>query len=277
MKFVKRIRSKLTYFDIGIILIIVVLGLGFFFFFYRKAEDVNIRVKVTDQDVLYVRTQPATWYANRFEVGDVERDTLGREISRIVGVETFNVRSNRKAVYLDLRVRATYDTRTKLYSARGRPLIFGTPVRFNFSKVTFDGIVTDFPNSEYQENLQVKETKVVALSRGFKPQEIPGEPLILGSVKRGDKVVDSNGNVLAEVLDVKVRPAERVTQTDRGELLLRRDPLYKDGLFTLKIRTKIFDNEPFMFDNIPLKIGEVVPLNFAHVSLFPILIEILPQ
>lgn len=274
---IRKFAKKLTYFDIGIIAIVVALGLGFFSFFYRKAEYVNIRVKVTDQDVLYVRTQPATWYANRFEVGDVERGALGREISRIVGVETFNVTSRRKAVYLNLRVRATYDTRTKLYSARGKPLIFGTPVRFNFSKVTFDGIVTDFPNSEYQKNLQVKETKVVALSRGFKPEEIPGEPLIFESVKRGDKVVDSNGNILAEVLDVVIRPAERVTQTDRGELLLRRDPLYKDSLFTLKIRTKIFDNEPFMFDNIPLKIGEVVPLNFAHVSLFPVIIEIIPQ
>ena len=131
---IRKFAKKLTYFDIGIIAIVVALGLGFFSFFYRKAEYVNIRVKVTDQDVLYVRTQPATWYANRFEVGDVERGALGREISRIVGVETFNVTSRRKAVYLNLRVRATYDTRTKLYSARGKPLIFGTPVRFNFYK-----------------------------------------------------------------------------------------------------------------------------------------------
>lgn len=277
MKIFRRLIKKLTYFDFALIALVVVLFLGFFFFFYRKAEYINIRVKVTDQDVLYAQTQPATWYANRFEMGDVEIDALGRVISEIIGVERFNVTADRKAVYLDLRVRATYDTRTKLYSARGKPLIFGTPVRFNFSKVTFDGIVTEFPNSESQKNLSITETKVAALLRGIRPEETPIEPAIIEAVKKGDKVYDSNGNVLAEVLDITIRPAERVAQTDRGELLLRYDPLYKDALLTLNIRTKILDKEAFMFDNIPLKVGEWVPLNFEHVSLWPQIIKILPQ
>jgi len=276
MKTIKRVLKKLTYFDIALIVLLVILFLGFFFFFYRKAEYANIRVKVTDQEVLYARTLPTTWYANQFVVGDIERDTLGRVISEIVGIERFNVKSDKKTVYLDLRVRATYDTRTKLYSARGRPLIFGTPVRFNFSKVTFDGIVTEFPNSSAQKNLKITNTKVTALLRGIEPEKKPDEPEILRAVKVGDKIYDSNGNVLAEVLDLKIRPAERVTQTTQGELLLRHDPLYKDALFTLNIRSKILDNESFMFDNIPLKIGEKLPLNFEDVSLFPVIIEILP-
>jgi len=274
MKAIKRVLKKLTYFDIALIILLATLFLGFFFFFYRKAEYVNILVKVTDQEVLYARTLPAVWYANQFVVGDIERDALGRVISEIVGIERFNVKSDKKAVYLDLRVRATYDTRTKLYSARGRPLIFGTPVRFNFSKVTFDGIVTEFPNSEAQGDLEVTNTKMTALLRGIKPKET--EPAVLEAVKVGDKIYDSNGNVLAEVLDLEIRPAERVTQTSWGELLLRYDPLYKDALFTLNVRTKILDNEAFMFDNLPLKIGEEVPLNFEDVSLFPVIIEILP-
>ncbi len=276
MKVIKRVLKKLTYFDIALIILLAILFFGFFFFFYRKAEYVNIQVKVTDQEVLYARTLPAVWYANQFVVGDVERDALGRVISEIVGIERFNVKSDKKAVYLDIRVRATYDTRAKLYSARGRPLIFGTPARFNFSKVTFDGIVTEFPNSEAQRNLEITNTKVTALLRGIIPEETPEEPAVLKAVKVGDKIYDSNGNILAEVLDLEIRPAERVTQTSWGELLLRYDPLYKDALFTLSIRTKIFNNEAFIFDNLPLKIGEELPLNFEDVSLFPVIIEILP-
>lgn len=277
MKAIKKVLRKLTYFDIALIVLLVILFFGFFFFFYRKAEYVNIRVKVTDQEVLYARTLPAVWYANQFVVGDVERDALGRVISEIVGIERFNVKSDKKAVYLSIRVRATYDTRAKLYSARGRPLIFGTPVRFNFSKVTFDGIVTEFPNSEAQGNLEIINTKITALLRGIIPEKIPEEPVILEALKVGDKIYDSNGNVLAEILDLEIGPAERVTVTDKGELLLRHDPFYKDALFTLSIRTKIFNNEAFMFDNLPLKIGEEVPLNFENVSLFPIIIDIFSQ
>ena len=274
---VQKLLRKISVFDFVLLCIGVFLFFGFFFFFYRKAEYVNIRVKVTDQDVLYAKTQPETWYANRFEVGDVERDTLGRVISEIVGVERFNVTSRLKAVYLDLKVRATYDTRTKLYSARGKPLIFGTPVRFNFSTITFDGIVTEFPKSEYQKNLRVENMKVVVLQRWIRPDGVTGvtvEPTTIQSIKKGDKIYNSSGEVLAEVLEVKIRQAERTVETDRGELLLRYDPIYKDGIYTLNIRARVFNDEPFVFDNIPVKLGEVLPLNFPDVSLFPVIVEI---
>lgn len=271
---VQKLLRKISVFDFVLLCIGAFLFFGFFFFFYRKAEHVNIRVKVTDQDVLYAKTQPTTWYANRFEVGDVEKDTLGRVISEIVGVERFNVTSNLKAVYLDLKVRATYDTRTKLYSARGKPLVFGTPVRFNFSTITFDGIVTEFPNSEYQKNLRVENMKVVVLQRGIWPDRGSVEPTTIQSVKKGDKIYNSRGEILAEVLDVKIRQAERTVETDRGELLLRYDPIYKDGIYTLNIRARVFNDEPFVFDNIAVKLGEVLPLNFPDLSLFPIIVEI---
>jgi hypothetical protein len=271
---VQKLLRKISVFDFVLLCIGVFLFFGFFFFFYRKAEYVNIRVKVTDQDVLYAKTQPETWYANRFEVGDVERDTLGRVISEIVGVERFNVTSRLKAVYLDLKVRATYDTRTKLYSARGKPLIFGTPVRFNFSTITFDGIVTEFPKSEYQKNLRVENMKVVVLQRWIRPDGVTVEPTTIQSIKKGDKIYNSSGEVLAEVLEVKIRQAERTVETDKGELLLRYDPIYKDGIYTLNIRARVFNDEPFVFDNIPVKLGEVLPLNFPDVSLFPVIVEI---
>lgn len=274
---VQKLLRKISVFDFVLLCIGVFLFFGFFFFFYRKAEYVNIRVKVTDQDVLYAKTQPETWYANRFEVGDVERDTLGRVISEIVGVERFNVTSRLKAVYLDLKVRATYDTRTKLYSARGKPLIFGTPVRFNFSTITFDGIVTEFPKSEYQKNLRVENMKVVVLQRWIRTDGVTGvtvEPTTIQSIKKGDKIYNSRGEVLAEVLEVKIRQAERTVETDKGELLLRYDPIYKDGIYTLNIRARVFNDEPFVFDNIPVKLGEVLPLNFPDVSLFPVIVEI---
>src|SRR3990170_1979301 len=117
MKAIKKLLQSLTYFDIGVILVLAILSIAFFSFFYRKAEYVNIRVKVTDKEVLYAWSQPQNWYAERFEIGDVEKDALGRVISEIVGIERFNVDSQRKAVYLDLKVRAVYDSRSKLYSA----------------------------------------------------------------------------------------------------------------------------------------------------------------
>lgn len=263
---IPKIIKRLSIFDIGLVVIIAVLGISFFLFFYRKAEYVSIRVKVTDQDVLYARTLPATWYANQFHIGDIEKDALGRPITEITGIESFNMESNKKAVYLDLRVRAVYDTRTKRYSARGRNLMFGTPLRMNLSQVTFDGFITEFPGSGYQKDLTITTSTVLVLGRKV-------EPSLTDSVKIGDKVYDSNGVLLAEIKNIVVRQAEEVTQTDNGDLLLRSNPLYKDILLTVSLRTKTIHNETFAFDNVPVKVGEFLPLNFHNVSLFPIIVN----
>lgn len=264
MKLIRKIYRKLSLFDLGLIVIVFVFGVSFYLFFYRKPMEVIIRVKVTDQDVLYQQTEPKNWYANRFNVGDSELDALGRKITEIIGVESFNVTPENKAVYLDLRVRATYDTRTKLYYTKGKPLIFGTPMRFNLSLVTFDGFVTEFPGSGDQQNLKIGTAKLTVLGRGL-------EPSVAASVVKGDEIFDSNKNLLAEIKDVQIKSAERVTQTASGDLLLRFDPLYKDLLLDVTVRTKTINSETFIMDNLPLKIGGVLPLNFANVSLFPII------
>lgn len=265
MKSLQKIRVNPV--DIGILFVVAACIFGFFLFFYRKSEYVNIRVKVTDKDVLYAQTQPQAWYANRFEVGDFEPDALGRKITEIEGVEAFSVSADKKAVYLDLRVKATYDTRTKLFSSRGKTLAFGMPMRFTLSHVTFDALVTEFPGSHESANYSVGSSRVSAIAREV-------EPSVAAAINEGDTIADSNGIVLAQILGAVVNPAERVTETAGGDLLLRHDPLYKDIILTLSVRTKTFQGEPFIFDNMPLKIGEPIPLNFTNTSIFPIITDV---
>lgn len=263
-KFLRRI----SLFDGIIISTILIIGISFFLFFYRKPQYVQIRVKVTEQDVLRARVQPDAWYANQFSVGDVERDALGRKSVEVINVESFPVDEKKKAVYLDLNVMATYDSRTKLYYIKGKKLIFGSPIRFNLSQVTFDGYVTEFPGAEMQ-NLKHEYRSVIVLERSIEPQ-------IAEAIHIGDKITNSRNTLLAEVLGINNNPAERVTVTAAGEPLLKLDPLYRDIYLTLKMRTTIFRNEVFVFDNIPLKIGEIIPLSFPKVNLYSLQQNITP-
>ncbi|OGM33333.1 hypothetical protein A3D01_00380 [Candidatus Woesebacteria bacterium RIFCSPHIGHO2_02_FULL_39_13] len=265
MKILKKILKNFTWFDYSVFAVVLIVMLVSFLFFYRKSEFINIRVKVSDQHVLYAWNDPQNWYANRFNKGDVEKDSLGRVISQIIGVETFNIDSDRKAVYLDLRVKTNYDSRTKLYSAKGKSLVFGVPLRFNFSGIVFDAVVTEFPESKYQENLVTTNKIITVIVRGAEDFMRPVEPKVIESLKKGDRIVDSNSNVLAEIIDIKITPAERVVRTDRGELLLRLDPVYKDALITIKVRTKIFNEEAYIFDDSPLRLGEELSLSFNKV------------
>lgn len=277
MKFKSLFKNKITYFDLFFGIIFLTIILGVFLFFYRKKEYVNIRVKITDQDVLYANTNPKSWYANRFEVGDKEIDEIGRVIATITNVETFNISGDTKAIYLDIKIKAVYDRRTKLYSARGSNLIFGDTIKFNFSKVTFDGLITESPSTINQNGLSISEKEIVAVIRSTGSMgnvNTTIEPKVVEDIKKGDKITDSNGNVLAEVKDIVIIPGQRITQNDKGDILLRNDPYYKDAVLTLKVRVKEYKGEKFLFDNIPLRLGVYLPLNFDYVSVWPIIIKI---
>lgn len=269
MKRLKKILKNFSWFDYSALLVVLIVALIAFFFFYRKREYVDIRVKITDQNVLYAENRPQNWYADRFKEGDVERDVLGRVITEIKNVERYSIDNFEKAVYLDLKVAATYDSRTKTYSARGKTLNFGSPVRFNLSRISFDGLVTETPNSQYQDNLTISRKKADVRVRAIQEKDEGGidyvEPESLQSIEAGDKITSSNGEVLAEVVDIRVTPAERVVQDDRGNLYLRYDPIYKDALITLDLRAKTLGDETYVFDNFPLRLDSEIGLAFPKV------------
>lgn len=270
MKLKSFFKNKITYFDFFFGIVFLVAIIVIFLLFYRKTEYVNIRVKITDQDVLYAYTDAQTWYANRFEAGDKEMDELGGVISQVTSVETFNTSINTKAVYLNMRIKAVYDKRTKLYSAKGINLVFGNTIKFNFPNVAFNALITESPSTINQNGLTIEERRITVLIRG--PDNV--EPKLLEKIKKGDTITDSNGNTLAKVEDITLRPGQRITQTSRGDLLLKQDPYFKDAIINLSVRVKKYKGDSFIFDTTPLKLGSAVPLNFSYETIFPIIIDI---
>ncbi len=273
MKFptLHKIKGKIGYLDILLGTSFLIIILVFYLFFYRKVEYVDIRVKITDRDVLYANTNPKTWYANRFDIGDTEINEFGTVTSKITNVETFNTNENTKAVYLNIKIKAVYNRRTKLYSAKGTNLIFGNTIRFNFSNAYFDGLITESPNTISQNSKVIKKKRVTLLQRNTLSIL---EPQVLGRIKKGDKITDSNGNILVEIIDINLTPALQVTQNSRGDLLQRYNPYYKDAAIVADVSTKTFKGDEYVFDDIPLKLGVKFPLNFDFETLLPVIIDI---
>jgi hypothetical protein len=253
-------RLHLSWFDVLILICGFSLLATFYLFFRRESANITIRVKVTDQTVLIAKNQPFSWYASHFQVGDSETDALGRKITEILSVQTLPTSPTARAVYLDLKVGATFDPKSKTYTARGRNLAFGTPLRFSLAGVTFDGIVVNFPGMVSTD--KEKTLIVSAVGRSV-------EAFIAQGIHTGDTLTDSNGKVLIEVLDVQTPPAEKVATNFAGELLLRRDPLYKDLQIKMKVTAKELNGVFYALDDSPIKVAEILPLNFNTVSLFP--------
>lgn len=274
---IKNFKKKIRPLDLLIGGFFIIIGVSLYILFHRTNEYVDIRVRVTDQDVLYANTNPKNWYANHFEVGDTEKNELGQVVSKITNIETFSISPDTKVVYLDINIKANYNKRTNTYTVKGTNLIFGNSLRFNFSKVFFNGIITESPNNNL-EGYSEKQRTIVLIRRAvlqygnFSYGGI--EPQVFGKIKKGDTITNSNGVVLATVEDIVLTPALRITQTSQGNILASRDPYYKDATITMNIKVKEYKSDEYVFDMIPLKIGMEIPLNFKNVSVWPTLIEI---
>lgn len=264
MKKILKKFSKIHWFDILIVIVVLAVLLSFFFFFYRRAEYITIQVKVTDQEVMTAMAVPKNTYAWQFHVGDLERDVIGRVVTEITDIESFPVSPIHRVVYLTMRVRATYDTRTKTYSTRGKTLMYGTPMRFNLNNVTFDGYVTDAP-SIIDINAQKKKFRVKGSVHDL-------DPIVASQVKVGDTVTDSLGNELVKVTKVTILPTQQVTTDAQGNLHVRPNPIFKSVYVEMELSAKEVNNqEVVMFDGEKVAVGAQVPIYSKYYNLYPMI------
>lgn len=279
MKQVRKIFSKVTIFDYLVFALMIVILLVAFIFFYRKSEYITIKVKVASPSLFYpvfnwTDPYPSSWYAQNFKAGDIEKDTLGRVTAQILNVQSFDITATKKLVYLKMKVRAVYDSRTKSYTARGKKIVFGTMLRFDMSGVSFDGYVVDFPGSKLNKDVKIEKREIEVFSHGLMDNVNGFNPRIFESVKVGDTVKDSDGQVIATVKKVILGPAMRITTDDQGRVYMRQDPFYKDLNLTLDIQLKEINGELYIYDDLPIRIGMEIPITFNTLALNPIVLSI---
>lgn len=266
--FIKKLGKKLHPFDILFITATVIALIVFYFVFKRETVFITIRAKMIDKDEYTIG------YIN----GDKEVDDLGRTVSEIVNVDSYKVSPFQQAVYLDIKLKVTYNPRTGVYSAKGKDILFGETFTFAFSKARFKGTIVDLPGLSKALKILDKKTIVKAQiryeDRSF--SDIYGVPeFFADAVKNGDTVVDTKGNILATILDVKKNPAKRVFVTSGGQSTIIDDPVLKDVYFTVELATKEVNGKLYMFDYKPMLIGESIPIYTRHAALWPTITDII--
>jgi hypothetical protein len=276
IRFLKKISKRLTIFDyISIALaagVIVILGL----FFFRRLEWVEVEVKVAPADFFWSEKQPPYWLANNLSVGDSELDSLGRKVVEVTEVRVFEREEDKKVIYLRLKLRAVKDSRKKQYRFKSKPLAIGESVELQLSNIFLNGLVIyieGVPDTRVWEE-KVVEAKVAHWSEIF-PETLGMLPWRAEAIKIGDEMGDTQGRVVAEVLDKKVKPAEKVVVTDDGRVLLRRDPIKKDVTLTVKLKTFKQEGVNYFLDDIKVKVGSPFLLALPEIDIWPEITKII--
>lgn len=270
--------KKLALFD-RIVIALGIVGVVFFaYIFFRKASYLTVVVKVGEDDIQLDSMGTRAWFSQLFYAGMQEKDGLGITRAEVLRVHSYNVSPNRKALYLTIKIRSVYNRSSGQYAFKGFPVLVGSTMRLYLNKLLVDGLVTNVEGiiDPRTKKSLIVETQILDESPVF-PETYGVKEHIANALHVNDKVNDSLGNTIVTIVDKKVENAKKVVSTSNGQLVLQRDPLKKDVYLTLQIEATVINDKYFMFDDVPILVGQTIPLNLPSVSVWPEVTKIIVQ
>lgn len=278
MERIKKKLSKLTVFDF---ILITTFSLGIIFFayiFFRKPVFVTITVKVGEDNIIYPSGGVRDWFSQLFYTGMGERDGLGKLQAEIIEILSYDTAPNKKDVYLKLKLRSVYTKSSSQYSYKGKPVLVGYPIKLQLDNLNVEGLITDIEGTRdpRQKETLLIESKILYESRVF--METNGvREYVADAIKIGDKIYDSKKSAVITVVDKKVENSKKVVTTSAGQVIVSSNPLLKDVSLTLKVEAIKINGKYYLFDDVPILIGQEIPINFPFLSIWPIVTKITPQ
>lgn len=252
-------------------------GLGVFFlvlatavfFFLRRSSYVTLVLRVSQSDTLETTYGLPLWYLDNLKEGMEQKDIFGRSTISIVKKFSYPNNWNNRISYLTLKLLTTYDKKSGVYSYEGVPLLVGSYQSLKVKGVLLRGVVHRIENNDWQP-----EQKVYLVEGFVNPSVTDNqdpyvaetmtngvENYLADRVTKGLKILDSDGTIVAEVLEVNKEIAYRkfiyqnhlvdVVDNDRKKVNLK-----------VRLVTERY-GDVFLFRNdVPIKINENLFLDF---------------
>jgi hypothetical protein len=236
--FKKTVLNKITLIDL-ILIFFGILVVGFLLFhFYRKRAFVYIDLTFQRQDWSTNSFPPEYWEVNKLNAGDVGYNSVGNQVTEIQEIEK-NVWDGGTRLYVEIAVKvdAVYNTTTRTYVYDGNPLLIGEELTLKFNNTSFTGVITNVYKDKEQRfaDYQQASAEIKVRYRNYEPWH--------AEAINNFTVTNSKGKIILKTKEVKITPAEMVVVNDRGDVLLRWDPLKKDVTATFELPNVLCANK----------------------------------
>lgn len=268
------------------VLAILVSMMGGYLILGPKTRDVTVVVRLADKDARWLDNgSPRGVSAYDIQPGMKETDVFGRVASEVLRVTSFDqpVRESqytpKKTVYVTLRLRAAYNGKTDQYRYQGTILQSGDWARFTVRSFIISGIITQIPVHAVQPPVPIvmkMQLKTEGQFNSDQFHETTGvDRYIADAITVGDRVVDSEGTILAEVLEKNVTRASRITFDQYGGVHVQEDPRKYDIFLTVRVFAQQLGTEFYYLDSVRLKVNATVPIFLPHIDIEPRITEIM--
>lgn len=268
----------------GILLLLLVAA---FVYVYvsPKSSDILVTLRVAEKDLIWLDNgSPRGIRASTIKEGMKEVDLFGRVVAEVVKVRSFSqpqtesVYLNKKTVYVTLRLRAQYNKQKKQYRFQGTVLQASDWLRVTIQSTIVNGVLVMVPVKELPPPHYVTLKTQIKLENPFLYEpfnETTGvDPYTADAISVGEKATDSDGFVLAEVLEKTVRPASIIVGDQYGNIFERQHPRKVDIFLTIRVAAQMIDDQLYYLDTIPLQVNLPLPLFLKNITVEPRIIEI---
>ncbi len=280
-KFIRRFG----FFEYGGILLLFVAVAVAYVLLSPQSKDILITVRLAEKDLIWLDNgSPRAFGANVVHPGMKDKDALGRvtaEVTEVIAFDQPRQESpyvDKKTVYVTLRLRASHTTKTDQYRYQGTLLQVGEWVRFSINSTTINGLVISTPSSD------IPKPVWVTVKAQLKPDDLFGrEPFdettgvdwyIAQAITVGDKATDSEGHIIAQILEKQVVPATRTTFDLNGNIYQRNHPRKFDVYITAKVAALRVNDELYYLDALRMKVNARLPLFLSRIDIEPRITEI---
>lgn len=278
----KKIKDKIkntNSFDWIIIGLFISTVIVFGYIFLRRSSNIIVTVKVGNESLYwqqwYDPSGTKNWFTNLFYEGLTEKDGLGKTKAEVLNIFSYNTAPDKTNLYLRTKLNVVYNRTSNTYSYKGVSVLIGSKIKLNLNRIFVEGLITeveDFPEKSTREKIIV-EAQIINENSTF--LETSGtKEYVAENIKIGEEIKDNNGNTIIKIINKKVEPAKKIVTTSNGNVLLKKDPLNKDIYLTLEINAIKYENKYFLLDDIPILVGQNIPINTSIIYIFPTVTKI---
>lgn len=247
---IKGKKIKLKAFDFILVFIFVFLAVSTFIVLFRKQSNVNVVIKVNEENLFYQIGGAPIWFTQHLRPGMTEKDSFGRVTAEIKDINTYYTADQKSVVHLNVTIKAVYSPSSRHYAYKGRDLLVGSSIEIPLDNVLVKGIIIGVGGSP-THNLKKMSVQARILDYptfGSFFSQTEGVPIyIADAVNEGDVMKDSFGNPVIKVVRKTSDDAKMVVVMTNGDVILQRNPLRKDVFLDLEVWAEKIGDRYYLF------------------------------
>lgn len=261
---IPRFPTRVDFFIVLAVIALFLLGGVFIKQLVLKDVYVNVELLSAGGEWWWGTAPPYYWMYPSFYKGAKEYDVLKKPLVEVLDVVYQNV-DNRKLALIKARLKVKRNFRTNVYTFRQSQLQVGKTITIAPNNVS---MIAHVLSIEGQPSVWKTEERVVTAKL------LGVRDWVVNAVAVGDVQKDNDGKPVAEILEKSVQQANMITQDDRGEPHLKKDPLHFD--ITLKLRLRVYPDGNVSYFNFysPVQVAQEVEIQLPNITLKPLIMQI---